>query len=131
MAEEAVFGGEDVDGGEEALEAVEGGGAFGGEQVGFAFFAGVVPALGDAGGVFGGVYCADAGKAGLAHEAFIFAGGAVGVKADGAAGGDFFGGNHSGDYESVSEEEAAAGFQDAEDFGEDAEPAGNVAQNIV
>ena len=45
MAQEAVFGGEDVDGGEEALQAVEGGGAFGGEQVRFAFFAGVVPAL--------------------------------------------------------------------------------------
>ena len=45
MAEEAVFGGEDVDGGEEVLQAVVGGGAFGGEQVGFAFFAGVVPAL--------------------------------------------------------------------------------------
>ena len=45
MAEEAVFGGEDVDGGEEALQAVEGGGVFGGEQVWFAFFAGVVPAL--------------------------------------------------------------------------------------
>jgi len=45
MAEEAVFGGQDVDAGEEVLQAVEGGGAFGGEQVGFAFFAGVVPAL--------------------------------------------------------------------------------------
>ena len=45
MAQEAVFGGQDVDGGEEALQAVEGGGAFGGEQVWFAFFAGVVPAL--------------------------------------------------------------------------------------
>ena len=45
MAEQAVFGGQDVDGGEEALEAVVGRRAFGGEQVRFAFFAGVVPAL--------------------------------------------------------------------------------------
>ena len=120
-----------MDVGEEALDAVEVGGAFGGDEIGVVFLAGVVPALRDASGVLGCVDCANAGEADLGHEAFILTGRAVFVKADRTARRDFFCGNHSGDHESVGEEDAAVRIQDAKDFGEDAESAGKVAHDVI
>src|SRR5580704_17765963 len=118
-------------GGQEALEAVEVGGAFGGDEIGFVPLASITPALRDADGAFGCVDRANDGEADLFDEAFIHSRYTIFVKADGAARGDFFSGNYSGDHESVGEKETAAGFEDSKNFGEHAESAGKMAQNIV
>ena len=120
-----------MDAGEELLEAFEVGGAFDGDERVAVVGAGGLPALGDGGGVGGGVRCFEEAEAGLLDESLVVAGWGEDVGADGAAGGDLLVGDGSAEDEGIAEEQAAAGLEDAEDFREEGVARGDVAENIV
>src|SRR4029079_2208964 len=64
-------------------------------------------------------------------ESFIFSGRTVHVKADRAAGCDFFMGKHSADYQSVAEQHPSAGLQYAKHLAQHPGPSRNMAQHVV
>ncbi len=70
-------------------------------------------------------------KAGLLQEAFIFRGRAEEVEADGTAGGEFVVRDGAADDERVAEEKARARFEDSEEFTQQREAVGDVAENVV
>lgn len=103
-----MLAGEGVDAGEEALEPVEIGLPFDGEEEGLATGAAVITALGDAGGAMRGVHGLEKMKAGLFEEALVFTARGEEIEADGTADGQLFVGDHAGGHQGVAEEEAAA-----------------------
>ena len=120
-----------MDAGQEMLEAVEIGLAFDGAESGLAAGAAVVAALGDSGGARSGVRDTEKMEAGLFEEALVFAARNEKIVTDGTANGEFFVGDDAGDDESVAEDEAAAGFENAEEFAEDGEAIGDVAHGVI
>ena len=73
----------------------------------------------------------DLAKPGALNESFIFSRRTVHVKADRAARGDFFVGNHSADYQSGAEQHPSARLQYAKHLTQHLGPAWNMAQNVL
>ncbi len=128
---EALLVAKVVDAGKEALEAVEIGLAFEGEEGGLAMGASVVAALGDGGGVGGCVCSAEKMEAGLFEETLVFAARNEKIVADEAANGELFVGDDAGNDESIAEKEAAAGLENAEEFAKDSEAIRNMTHGVI
>src|SRR5271170_6677666 len=65
------------------------------------------------------------------HQPFVLSRRTIDVKADRAARGNFFVGNHSPDHKSVTEQHPPTRLQYAKHFSQHVESAWNMAQNVI
>src|SRR5580698_3417223 len=108
IPQQTLFARQDMYTGEEPLQSLEVGMAFRRDQFLFPFLPCVIPLLRDPSRALGCVFYADVAKLRSLHEPFILSGWAVHVKADRASRSDLFVGNHSADYQSVTEQHPSA-----------------------
>jgi hypothetical protein len=117
--------------GQEPLQPLEVDVAFRCDEFLFPFLTRLMPPLRDLGRTLSCVSYADLAKPGALNGSFILSRRTVHVKADQAARGDFFVGEHSADYQSVTEQYPSTRLQYAIHLAQQLGPAWNMAQNVI